>query len=81
MPKSGEGFLFFFLVCWVILCVCVCVERSCCDVCRCGYATLHHVVDKSKEDRMESFFLSETCKYLYLVNQIRCFLVKELQLF
>lgn len=35
---------------------------------RCGYATLHHVVDKSKEDRMESFFLSETCKYLYLVS-------------
>ncbi|XP_046881272.1 ER degradation-enhancing alpha-mannosidase-like protein 1 isoform X2 [Hypomesus transpacificus] len=34
---------------------------------RCGYATLHHVVDKSKEDRMESFFLSETCKYLYLL--------------
>lgn len=36
--------------------------------CRCGYATLHHVIDKSKEDRMESFFLSETCKYLYLVG-------------
>lgn len=36
--------------------------------CRCGYATLHHVIDKSKEDRMESFFLSETCKYLYLVS-------------
>ncbi|KAM6980058.1 ER degradation-enhancing alpha-mannosidase-like protein 1 [Aplochiton taeniatus] len=34
---------------------------------RCGYATLHHVVDKSKEDRMESFFLSETCKYLFLL--------------
>ncbi|XP_013369182.1 PREDICTED: ER degradation-enhancing alpha-mannosidase-like protein 1 isoform X1 [Chinchilla lanigera] len=34
---------------------------------RCGYATLHHVIDKSKEDRMESFFLSETCKYLYLL--------------
>ncbi|XP_061543664.1 ER degradation-enhancing alpha-mannosidase-like protein 1 [Phycodurus eques] len=34
---------------------------------RCGYATLHHVVHKSKEDRMESFFLSETCKYLYLL--------------
>uniref|UniRef100_A0AAQ6ICW1 alpha-1,2-Mannosidase n=1 Tax=Anabas testudineus TaxID=64144 RepID=A0AAQ6ICW1_ANATE len=34
---------------------------------KCGYATLHHVVDKSKEDRMESFFLSETCKYLYLL--------------
>ncbi|CAH2312693.1 ER degradation-enhancing alpha-mannosidase 1, partial [Pelobates cultripes] len=34
---------------------------------KCGYATLHHVVDKSQEDRMESFFLSETCKYLYLL--------------
>nr|XP_057929518.1 ER degradation-enhancing alpha-mannosidase-like protein 1 [Doryrhamphus excisus] len=34
---------------------------------RCGYATLHHVVHKSKEDRMESFFLSETCKYLFLL--------------
>lgn len=34
---------------------------------RCGYATLHHVVEKSKEDRMESFFLSETCKYLFLL--------------
>uniref|UniRef100_A0A7M4F3L8 alpha-1,2-Mannosidase n=1 Tax=Crocodylus porosus TaxID=8502 RepID=A0A7M4F3L8_CROPO len=34
---------------------------------KCGYATLHHVVEKSKEDRMESFFLSETCKYLYLL--------------
>ena len=35
---------------------------------RCGYATLHDVIDKSHEDRMESFFLSETCKYLYLVS-------------
>ena len=35
---------------------------------RCGYATLHSVLDKSQEDRMESFFLSETCKYLYLVR-------------
>ncbi|XP_029457318.1 ER degradation-enhancing alpha-mannosidase-like protein 1 isoform X2 [Rhinatrema bivittatum] len=34
---------------------------------KCGYATLHHVIDKSKEDRMESFFLSETCKYLFLL--------------
>ncbi|XP_072050977.1 ER degradation-enhancing alpha-mannosidase-like protein 1 [Amphiura filiformis] len=34
---------------------------------KCGYATLHNVIDKSKEDRMESFFLSETCKYLYLL--------------
>lgn len=46
---------------------CVYFKPSC-VVCRCGYATLHHVVDKSKEDRMESFFLSETCKYLYLVR-------------
>ena len=45
----------------------VCLKLSC-NVYRCGYATLHHVVDKSKEDRMESFFLSETCKYLYLVR-------------
>ena len=34
----------------------------------CGYATLHDVTKKTKEDRMESFFLSETCKYLYLVS-------------
>uniref|UniRef100_T1IJL9 alpha-1,2-Mannosidase n=1 Tax=Strigamia maritima TaxID=126957 RepID=T1IJL9_STRMM len=34
---------------------------------RCGYATIHNVLDKSLEDRMESFFLSETCKYLYLL--------------
>lgn len=34
---------------------------------RCGYATLHDVNDKTQEDRMESFFLSETCKYLYLL--------------
>lgn len=33
----------------------------------CGYASLHNVVDKSQEDRMESFFLSETCKYLFLL--------------
>ena len=36
---------------------------------RCGYATLHDVISKTKEDRMESFFLSETCKYLYLVSE------------
>ena len=34
----------------------------------CGYATLHDVFTKTKEDRMESFFLSETCKYLFLVS-------------
>ncbi|XP_054280112.1 ER degradation-enhancing alpha-mannosidase-like protein 1 isoform X2 [Macrosteles quadrilineatus] len=32
----------------------------------CGYATVHSVSDMSLEDRMESFFLSETVKYLYL---------------
>ncbi|KAF2361819.1 Glycoside hydrolase family 47 [Trinorchestia longiramus] len=34
---------------------------------QCGYATVHSVIDGSLEDRMESFFLSETCKYLYLL--------------
>ncbi|TPP65569.1 Alpha-mannosidase I MNS5 [Fasciola gigantica] len=34
---------------------------------KCGFATIHSVEDKSKEDRMESFFLSETLKYLYLL--------------
>lgn len=34
---------------------------------KCGFATVHDVVDKSLEDRMESFFLSETLKYLYLL--------------
>lgn len=34
---------------------------------RCGYATVHSVLDMTLEDRMESFFLSETCKYLYLL--------------
>jgi len=41
---------------------------------RCGYATIHNVQDKSLEDRMESFFLSETCKYLYLVSVHSSFL-------
>ena len=34
----------------------------------CGYGTIHDVNTKELEDRMESFFLSETCKYLYLVS-------------
>ncbi|CAJ0571525.1 unnamed protein product, partial [Mesorhabditis spiculigera] len=33
----------------------------------CGFATVHDVFDGSLEDRMESFFLSETMKYLYLL--------------
>jgi mannosidase alpha-like ER degradation enhancer 1 len=36
----------------------------------CGYATVHDVLDKSLEDRQESFFLSETCKYLYLLFDV-----------
>lgn len=67
MPKSGGDYVvltFFgtFTRVWNMH------FKVSCVVCRCGYATLHHVVDKSKEDRMESFFLSETCKYLYLVG-------------
>ncbi|CAI9720187.1 degradation-enhancing alpha-mannosidase 1 [Octopus vulgaris] len=34
---------------------------------KCGYATIHNVHRMDQEDRMESFFLSETCKYLYLL--------------
>ena len=34
---------------------------------KCGYATVKNVNDHSLEDRMESFFLAETLKYLYLI--------------
>lgn len=34
---------------------------------KCGYATVHDVHDMSLEDRQESFFLSETVKYLFLL--------------
>lgn len=33
----------------------------------CGYATINNVKDHKKQDRMESFFLAETLKYLYLL--------------
>ena len=33
----------------------------------CGYGTIHDVETQTLEDRQESFFLSETCKYLYLL--------------
>ena len=38
-------------------------------ICRCGYATVHDVNERPfvLEDRMESFFFSETTKYLFLV--------------
>jgi hypothetical protein len=32
-----------------------------------GYTTLNSVVTKEKGDRMHSFFLAETLKYLYLL--------------
>jgi mannosidase alpha-like ER degradation enhancer 2 len=32
-----------------------------------GYAALRSVVTKEKRDNMESFFLAETLKYLYLL--------------
>jgi len=37
---------------------------------KCGYATVHDVHDMSLEDRQESFFLSETVKYLYLLFDV-----------
>uniref|UniRef100_A0A915BUK3 Aminoacyl-tRNA synthetase class II (D/K/N) domain-containing protein n=1 Tax=Parascaris univalens TaxID=6257 RepID=A0A915BUK3_PARUN len=41
------------------------IEHSCRTTC--GYATIKNVNDHTIEDRMESFFLSETTKYLYLL--------------
>jgi hypothetical protein len=34
---------------------------------RCGYAAMRAVTTKDLDDRMESFFLAETLKYLYLL--------------
>jgi hypothetical protein len=34
---------------------------------KCGFAVIRDVLSKEHEDRMESFFLSETLKYLYLL--------------
>ncbi|CRK95583.1 CLUMA_CG009044, isoform A [Clunio marinus] len=34
---------------------------------KCGYATIKNVKDHRKQDTMESFFLAETTKYLYLL--------------
>uniref|UniRef100_A0A914CQ79 alpha-1,2-Mannosidase n=1 Tax=Acrobeloides nanus TaxID=290746 RepID=A0A914CQ79_9BILA len=41
------------------------IDHSCKT--KCGYATIRDVIDHSQEDRMESFFLAETTKYLYLL--------------
>ncbi|GAM25915.1 hypothetical protein SAMD00019534_090900 [Acytostelium subglobosum LB1] len=35
--------------------------------CECGHANIADVETHELEDKMESFFLSETCKYLYLL--------------
>uniref|UniRef100_A0A1B0B9Q8 alpha-1,2-Mannosidase n=1 Tax=Glossina palpalis gambiensis TaxID=67801 RepID=A0A1B0B9Q8_9MUSC len=34
---------------------------------KCGYATIRNVITHEKANRMESFFLAETTKYLYLL--------------
>ena len=63
--------LFYAVKLWLILTAFWCTLPFSIEVLfgfRCGYATLHDVNDKTQEDRMESFFLSETCKYLYLVS-------------
>jgi hypothetical protein len=43
----------------------------------CGYATVTDVETKKLEDRMDSFFLSEVCKYLYLLFDPDNFVTKE----
>ncbi|KAI9291272.1 glycoside hydrolase [Neoconidiobolus thromboides FSU 785] len=35
--------------------------------CKCGFASMSNVLNGTLDDRMESFFLSETLKYLYLL--------------
>jgi mannosidase alpha-like ER degradation enhancer 1 len=34
---------------------------------KCGFANVANVADRTLTDRMESFFLAETIKYLYLL--------------
>ncbi|KAJ9152040.1 alpha-1,2-Mannosidase [Pleurostoma richardsiae] len=41
------------------------IKRRCWT--ECGWAGLQNVVDGEKSDRMESFFLGETAKYMYLL--------------
>jgi len=47
----------------------------------CGYASISDVETFKLEDRMDSFFLSETCKYLYLLFDVDNFVNKENYLF
>lgn len=44
---------------------------------KCGYATIKNVKDHRKQDTMESFFLAETTKYLYLLFDPDNFLNSE----
>ncbi|KAI1319085.1 alpha mannosidase-like protein [Mortierella claussenii] len=46
---------------------------------KCGWSSLRSVVDKKHEDRMESFALSETFKYLYLLFDEENLLHQELK--
>ncbi|KAF1751618.1 hypothetical protein GCK72_018172 [Caenorhabditis remanei] len=41
---------------------------------KCGYATINNVKEHNIEDRMESFFLAETTKYLYLLFDTKNFI-------
>lgn len=46
---------------------------------KCGWASLKSVIDRKLEDRMESFALSETFKYLYLLFDEENILHQELK--
>ena len=45
---------------------------------KCGFATVKDVRDHSLDDRMESFFLAETLKYLYLIFDTNSFLHSDI---
>ena len=42
----------------------------------CGYAAIRHLSHRDLEDRMDSYFLSETVKYLYLLFDTDNFIFK-----
>lgn len=45
----------------------------------CGYATIKNVLSHQLDDRMESFFLAETTKYLYLLFDDENFINQDVQ--
>jgi mannosidase alpha-like ER degradation enhancer 2 len=45
---------------------------------KCGFATVKDIKDHKLEDRMESFFLAETLKYLYLIFDVDNFLHNDI---